>query len=305
MPQVIERPCATCGETLDPLMASLGMSSHPGCLIPEHPPVRSVSFDDSATPNGFIPLPDVASDIRAEFTTMIRWFEEFSPRARQVSLGPSDLGGECDRQLAYKVAGIRGFNHGDPWPAAVGTAIHAYLENVIRKYAKEHGGAWLIENRVVVTPQIGGKADLARTGQVLDIKSMGKDILDKTRKEGPSRKYQTQIQLYGYGLNQSGYPIKEVAIVCVPRSGWLKDIHVWAAPYDPSVAEAALRRVYGLAERLREMDIMAHPELWEQIPAKPDFSCQWCSLFNKEMPPDDPATNKGCSGWNMQRGAKK
>lgn len=313
MPDVIVRTCPVCQEQLEPIMASLGMMSHPGCSVeglPEeqHNPasINQVNpFDDSATRNGYIPLPELAQDLQAEFTTMIRWHEEFTPRSQQLSLGPSDLGTECDRELAYKIAGIRGYNHGDPWPGFVGSSIHARLGDVIRAYAKEHGGAWLIENRVVVDPLISGHADIVRSPLVVDFKSGGKDVIDRARKEGPSHKYLVQIHSYAKGLIDAGHPITQVALVYLPRAGWLRDMYVWAAPYDPKVPIAALTRAYGIARHLKESDIRNNPDLWETIVPTPGFGCTWCGLFNKEMGPDEPATDKGCAGWNIKRGAKK
>ena len=304
MPQVIERPCATCGQLLEPVMASLGMMSHPSCSVhdvtdvQEEVPVGQPMFDTiEGKPKG-VPLPDVAADLAAELITMVRWNEEFSPRAQQVSLGPSDLGHECDRALAYKVAGIRGPNMGDPWPAFVGSAIHERLEGVIRKYCNEFGGTWLIEGRVVVDPLISGRADLVRGPDVVDIKSAGKDMMDKVRKQGPPDRYLTQINAYAYGLIRAGHRIERVSLAFFPRSGWLNDLFVWTAPYDEAIAVAGLKRPYELAQKIQELDILNNPHRWEQIPATPGFGCQWCSLFNKHKKAEDGADDKSCPGWN-------
>ena len=302
MPEVIKRDCTVCGDELEPLMASLGLFTHPGCTVVAGEPRPALGFDDSSARNGFVPLADVAKDLEAEFVTMVRWDTEFAPRSQQVSLGPSDLGIECQRQLGYKIAGVRGYNHGDPLPGFVGSALHARMEDVIRRYAAEHGGTWLIEGRVVVDPLVSGSADLVKDGMVIDIKSGGKDVIDEARKHGPSHKYQVQIQSYAYGLNRSGTKVDRVAIVYFPRAGWLKDVFAWAAPYDPSVAKAALERAYGIAADLRKLDILNNPDSWEQITPTPSFGCQWCSQFNKELGPNDPATDKQCAGWNMKRG---
>ena len=305
MPDAIERMCAGCGEPLEPIMVSLGLMSHPGCSVDDVVETQTVptsGFDDSAVRTGYVPLPDLADDLAAELSTMIRWHDENQPRSQQISLGPSDLGIECQRQLGYKIAGIRGFNHGDPLPGFVGSSLHARLEDVIKAYAKDYGERWMIERRVHVTPLISGSADLVRPPLVLDIKSAGKDVIDKARKEGPSAKYLTQINLYAYGLNREGIKIDQVALAFVPRAGWLKDVYVWAAPYDEKIARKALERLHIITESLRAMNIMDNPARWEQVPATPGFGCQWCSHFNKEMGPNEPATDKMCAGWNIKRG---
>lgn len=306
MPEVIQRDCAECGEPLEPLMASLGMLTHPRCsvtgLTQEQgnpaivaPPVAQL-FDT----DGAVPLPGLAADLHAEFTTMIRWHEEFSPRSQQVSLGPSDLGIECDRRLAYKVAGIQGPHKGDPWPAFVGSAIHSRVEQVVKKYGEQHGGVWMIEQRVVVDPLISGRADLARSPLVVDIKTAGPDMMKKVAKQGPPDSYKVQINAYAKGFNDAGYPITQVAFVFLPRSGWLKDMYVWADSYRPELATNALARVYGIADTLNKMDIMNNPHRWEQIPANPSYLCEWCPLYNKYLEPDLGADDKGCPGYRSK-----
>lgn len=304
MPPVIIRDCEVCGKPLDPMMASLGLMSHPGCSVPDvahpeqSPAVPADPFDTmDHRPKG-VPLPAEAENLKAELLTMVRWAEEFSPRSQQVSLGPSDLGHECDRALAYKVAGIKGHNMGDPWPAFVGSAIHERLEGVIRKYQNEYGGSWLIEGRIVIDPLITGRADLVRAPDVVDIKSAGKDMMDKVRKDGPPKRYLTQINAYAYGLIRAGHQIERVSLAFFPRSGWLTDLFVWTAPYDEGLATEGIQRPYALAKKIEELEILDNPHRWEQIPATPGFGCQWCSLFDKHRTLEEGADNKGCPGWN-------
>lgn len=295
--------CEVCGKELEEGFVFLGLPSHPPCIVAA---MTSAPMANPFMAPGDSPIVDIAEDLKAEFTTMIRWHEEFAPRTMQVALGPSDLGTECDRRLAYKIAGIAGFNRGDPWAAFVGSAIHTRIEGVIRKYAKEHGGTWLIEERIVVTPEISGRADLIRDNMVIDIKSASPDVIKKLPDTGPRGSYLPQIHSYAWGLNQAGHRIDKVAFVFVPRSGRLDDMWVWVDAYRPEIAEAALKRVYGFARRLGEMDILNNPHLWETVPATPDYMwCQFCPLMNRGMSPDEPATDKGCPGYKMNRKEKK
>lgn len=299
--------CAVCGQPLDEPMANLGMLSHPSCSVTGMPGEQDIpaSVNPFTTP-GDSPLGDLAADIKAEMMTMVRMYEEFTPRKMQQALGPSDLGIECDRRLAYKIAGITGHNMGDPWAAFVGSSIHARLETVVRKYAERTGGTWLIEQQVIVTPLIKGRADLVHDDMVIDIKSASPDVMRKLPDTGPRASYLPQIHSYAYGLNGAGHTINRVAFVFVPRSGRLDDMYVWADDYRPDIAEAALRRVYSFARRLGELDVVNNPDLWESVPAKPDYLwCQYCPLFNRAWGPDDPATDKGCAGYKMVRKEKK
>jgi hypothetical protein len=294
MPDILT-PCVVCGDPLDVVMAGIGMLSHPNCMVPL---VDDNPFDSFSEDLAGVPLPQLAADLKAEFTTMVRWHEEFTPRAQQAHLGPSDLGNECDRKLAYKIAGLRGSNIGDPWPSFVGSSIHTRLEGVVRKYGEEHGGAWMIEQQVIVDPLVRGSADLFRSPVVVDIKSAGKDMLDKVKKSGPPDSYKIQINLYAKGLNSAGYPVKSVAFVFVPRSGWLEQMYVWAAPYDEELANRALARPYELAGKLQQMDIRNNPQRWQQIDASPSYLCTWCPMYDKHRPQEQGADDRGCPGTN-------
>lgn len=288
-------------------MASLGALSHPRCSVTGMTGEQDIpaSVNPFAAP-GDSPLSNLAADVKAEFTTMIRLYEEFMPRKMQLALGPSDLGIECDRRLAYKIAGVTGYNMGDPWAAFVGSSIHTRLETVVRKYAERTGGTWLIEQKIAVTPDISGRADLIHDDMVIDIKSASPDVMKKLPDTGPRASYLPQIHSYAYGLNRAGHKITKVAFIFVPRSGRLDDMYVWADDYRPEIAEQALRRVYRFAHRLDELDIINNPHLWDTVPANPDYLwCQYCPLFNRAWGAGDPATDKGCAGYKMQRKEKK
>lgn len=285
-------------------MAALGVLSHPRCTI------RGMGIVDIAD-NPFLgpgdsPRDRDAEDLKAEFLTMIRWHEEFDPRSMQVALGPSDLGTECERRLAYKVAGIPGFHRGDPWAAFVGSAIHAAIEDVIRRYAREYGGHWLIEGRIQVDPNIAGRADLVHDDMVIDIKTASPDVMKQLPTKGPRKSYLSQIHSYAKGLNDNGRLITKVGFIFVPRSGRLDDTYTWVDDYRPEIAEAAIARPYRIAGYLRDLDILNRPERWEMVPATPDFlHCQYCPLFNSEWGSNEPATDKGCAGWKMNKKEKK
>jgi hypothetical protein len=307
MPRAIERPCTICTEPLASLEASLGFLSHPTCIVPgmqtvelpDETPAPAVQFARVNPKLGACPLPDVAENVKAELITMVRMFEEFSPRKQQLSLGPSDLGVDCDRSLGYKIAGLTGHNMPDPWPAFVGSAIHARMERVIKEYGPQVGGAWLIEERVQVDPMIAGHADLVKAPWVVDLKSAGPDMMKKIGKEGPPRKYLIQINAYAKGLRDAGHQIDTVCFVFLPRSGWLTGMLGWAAPYDEALALEAIARPYAIRDRLVELDIMTHPHRWQLVDATPGDSCIWCPMYDKHRMQDQGADDKGCPGKNV------
>lgn len=318
MPEVIKRNCQTCAEPLDSTMTALGLTTHPPCAPPPPdieltlPPLNAALDFTPLNPKvGAVPCPEIAAAVRAEFTTILLWSEEHAPRSRQVNIGPSELGVDCERRLAYRVMGVgreRGdLDRSDPWPAFVGSAIHTRVEDAVVNYMKAHPGApkWAIEQRVQVDPNISGRADFYRDEVLVDLKSAGKDVMDRVRKDGPPMKYRIQQMLYAKGLRDAGQPIKYICLAFVPRSGWLRDMYVWAEPYDETLALSAVARPYQIAQRLGGMDIRNNPHLWNEVPATPSYECTYCPMYDRYLPEGLGATDKGCPGYQPKGKSNK
>lgn len=241
-----------------------------------------------------------AQALKHELSKIIVWNERSSPRSRQQSIGPSELGNECDRRLAYRIAGCAPVNLGsDPWPAIVGTSIHDWLDKAINRYqsAVEDLG-YLTELRVYPDPLVKGRSDLfnTRLAMVIDHKTTGTDGMRKVRKGDIPWGYRVQIQIYGLGHKRAGREVKDVALIFYPRSGWLDDAYVHVEPYDEQMALDALARMYRIADRLIELDIDSNPHRYQQIDATPGDSCVWCPFYNRDMDSDIAASEKGCPG---------
>jgi hypothetical protein len=253
----------------------------------------SVSFDEPAgTPD---PL---ASALKQELTDIITWTDRESPRSRQVMVGPSELGDPCDRRLAYRLAGTPDVNvFMDPWPAIVGTAVHSWCEDAVDRYQSEVKDlGWQTEMRVQPDPMVHGRCDLYKPGILVDLKTGGPDMMRKVHKDGPPEGYKVQVQLYGLGHENAGRVVDSVALAFLPRSGWLGDMYVWTAPYDRSVATAALERMYRIAYKLLELDIETNDHRFQMIDATPGDSCVFCPMFNKRLHGDIAASRNGCPG---------
>lgn len=177
------------------------------------------------------------------------------PRSLQKTIGPSELGQECPRRIAYTLLGIGPFNPFSdvPWLPTIGTAMHAWLEE---KFGINNAAAydrWLLEMRVSVGEILGveitGSADVydRATCTVVDWKVVGATQLKKYRSKGPGQQYRCQGHLYGRGFIRRGVPVDNVMIVFLPRNGELRDAHVWSEPYDEAVALWALERANGIA----------------------------------------------------------
>lgn len=228
-----------------------------------------------------------------------------APRTLQQHLGPSELGVECDRQVAGKMAALPATNHVvDPWPSIVGTACHAWAAEAFEGDNLRHGVLrWIAEQRVTPHPDHPGTADLydAVEKAVVDHKFLGESSMAKVRKN-PPRKYVVQLLLYGLGYIRLGLPVRRVALAAYPRTAASIDgLYVWeravsdehgllpenAALIELVYAETARRR--GQADQL-----LAGRIRFEDIPATPDTDeCYFCPFFRPQAARD---SGPGCPG---------
>lgn len=245
------------------------------------------------------PSPEALA-LKHELSKIILWNERESPRSRQVAVGPSELGGICDRKLAYRIAGVPAVNLGaDPWPAIVGTSIHDWLERAVNKYQSVVGDlGYLTETRVYPDPLVRGRCDLfnTKTNCVIDYKSVGADGMRKIRKGIINPAYRTQIQVYGLGHERAGRKVEQVALIFLSRSGWLDDAEVFMEPYNRQVALDALARLYKIADQLIELDVELHPQRFQLVDATPGDECVWCAHYSRDLAIDVAASEKGCPG---------
>jgi len=88
----------------------------------------------------------------------------------------------------------------------------------------------------------------------------------------------------------AGLAVARVVLIAVPRSGWLRDMQIWVDDYSPERAQAALDRMYGLAnELIGQGDDLS----FESIPAAPSGECSFCPWYRGG---DKRADLSGCSG---------
>lgn len=234
--------------------------------------------------------------LKEDLTEVIRWANNHAGRSQQVALGCSEVGQECDLRLAYRMANMPSVhNGGDPWPAIVGTSIHAWMERAINDFQAVNGTSrWLTELEVYPNALVAGHTDLydTETGTVLDHKFPSPDNFKKMKTDGPSAQYITQVQLYGLGHENAGRPVNRVGIVALGRQGWLKDLWVHTVPYDREHALAAVKRIYDLGARMIELGL---PEsgAWQEIERSPTRLCSWCPMWNRN---ETEPSAKGCPG---------
>ncbi len=122
--------------------------------------------------------------------------------------------------------------------------------------------------------------------------------MKKVARYGPGPGYVVQIQLYGYGYEQLGYSVKKVALAFYPRAGWLRDMYVWTADYDRSIALTALERVSRIAQEVVNRDVLneSYQHRWEQVAAVPSDACGFCPWYVPDRDLEIGANGSGCPG---------
>lgn len=220
-----------------------------------------------------------------------------APRSQQEELGPSELGAECLRQLAYKSAGLTPCNHSkDSWAANVGTAVHAWIEEAYRK-ADAGSGRYLVEETVFCTTPGGRRVrahvDLIDRAEacIIDWKVSGANSAKRYRRKGTSPQYQAQLHVYGLCVKQTlGLTPKRVANVFLPRDGSLEDgIFGWSAPWDERKANEVLARYDEVATQARMLPLDV---FWSVFEPTPGMLCSYCPFHN----PGAPDATRGCKG---------
>lgn len=245
------------------------------------------------------PPPPPAHPFKLTLMEAIYWADANTARSIQRHIGPSEIGTDCAREIAYKLAEVPEVGQGvDPWFAVMGTAVHEWLSFALDEYQKQVLGRtkenprFLVEQRVRIEHDeygLSGNTDVLDLDdlEVRDYKLLGNDALKKLREEGPSTTYRVQAHTYGKGWRQRGVPVKSVAIIGLPRSSFLRNTVIWSEPLDVSIADRALSRV-GTIDRGVKGGISP-----ERFPTSGGH-CQFCHHFRK----GGPADSAGCPGFD-------
>lgn len=277
--------CVYCLQEMD--VYEEGQTSHPGCqrhLFEE--------FENSENP--------FSETLKRQLTEIIRWADKQNPRSQQVAIGPSEIGDPCDRRIAYRLAEIPEVNtEFDPWAAIVGTAMHSWLDDAVSMWMRAHDSKdWLTETALSINSFVQGHSDLYSVEHqaVIDWKGAGPTVMKKVQANGPSDGYIIQTHIYGYGYEKAGMPVKKVSLVFLPRAGRLRDMYVWSADYDRSIAERALKRLFEIALNVVTLETSIHPHIWEQIDSVPSNGCGFCPWYSSMKDKEEGANDRGCPG---------
>jgi hypothetical protein len=219
-----------------------------------------------------------------------------APRSLQTALGPSEVGEPCARRLAYRIMNEPSVNtDSDPWAAIVGTAVHAWLANAFTMANTRLGRIrYLVEQRLLIVSGLIGSCDLFDVDHlaVIDHKVVGATAMTEYKRNGPPDAYRAQIHLYGKGYRKLGLPVSQVALAFYPRGGMLSGLYVWSEPFNETVADAALNRLWQITEAIVALDVEHHPERYAMIPRVSGHRCTWCPWLR-------PGSDKGdaCPGY--------
>jgi len=226
-------------------------------------------------------------------------------RSAQKTLGPSEVGSPCDRQIAMKLLGIEPVNPQEGWAPFVGSAVHAELAKMFDWANGSGSGRYVTEMPVSFGHPLVPRGTLDLLDRVLfmvdDHKLMGRWSLDQLIQKGPSETYRKQIQVYGLGAELAGEKVKEVAIIGWPRQeSSLDKLYVHVEKYDRKIAQEALARVTRIAEEVERRSQPMHPD-GERSAARPlevaagfppGDDCKWCPFHLK----NDKEFKRGCPG---------
>lgn len=193
---------------------------------------------------------------------LIAAHERARPRSQQTAIGPSEIGGDCDRRLGYQIVGTPQSNPATlPLAAWLGTGAHAAMAEAVT-----NDDDWIAERKVTIPGSghvtvdgqpITGTLDAyhkpSRT--VVDWKFVADTTITYARRnQQPSPAYRTQVHCYAAGMIADGYPVDHVAVMFIPRSGRAANMHLWSEPYDPLVVVDALDRLNRIRETAQTGD---------------------------------------------------
>jgi hypothetical protein len=172
-------------------------------------------------------------------TWMARIPELFiTERSKQVQLGISEVGMDCRKCVARKLAQKKRIIDG-AWYPFIGTAVHDQLEH---GFTERHPNDYKLEERLHVHTYkdlvLGGSCDMFafKDGVVNDWKVVGKVAMTDARKNKVKQQYRVQAMLYGYGWEQKGFEVTHVALTFLPREDKLENAVVALMRYDKQLA---------------------------------------------------------------------
>ncbi|MFM5968486.1 MAG: hypothetical protein ACKOQ8_05575 [Micrococcales bacterium] len=203
-------------------------------------------------------------------------------RSLQQSIGISEIGSDCRKCVARKLAGRPKKPEGS-WFPFIGTAVHASLEDGFARWPDDYH----LEERLHVfdykSLKLAGSCDMGAysvDGEhfiVNDWKVVGEKKIKEAAKGKVSDQYRIQAMLYGYGWEQLGKKVSHVSITFLPRDLDLQHAEVVMLRYDRNVATDALEAAVNLID---SAEIVGWDKVIEKQP-KASF-CWDCKKYEQD-----------------------
>jgi hypothetical protein len=255
-----------------------GFDTHPGC--------------DDGKPHSLL----------LEIRDALMLHEMTRPRSMQRELGPSELGTPCQRQIAYKLAGVAPMDASEPaWAPWQGTNVHTGMEelltwwndNLSASLVAEYGPRWVIEDDLIIDDEgeIPGHGDAydAWRQEVVDWKYVGATALGKLQRaqragkplrEHVTQDYRVQAHLYGKGHARKGRTVKAVRLVLLARSWKFDDSAEWVEPYDERIADWAIERYRTIRNTVAPLALSetVTEDVAKYVAPAPGEACGFCSF---------------------------
>lgn len=263
------------------------------------PPPPSTSVDNSvdigsSSTSVDNPVDKRAGDLRGHYVSefardRLVMIDSTKSRSRQTTVGPSEIGQDCPRRLAYRIAGTPAVNFPDPLKAMIGTGLHEVIASGLHRL--EGGtGRYLIEHSVTYRG-ITGSVDIFDrfTRRAIDWKTTTKTRIRSYQREGPPTPYVIQANIYAQGLIAQGEQVDLIALTFIPRDGVLSDVWTWANSPNKEIADKAITRYEDIQEQTRQA-----PNGPAGVRAVPSTLCGYCPNHRKDA--TDPSV--ACPGRN-------
>jgi len=210
------------------------------------------------------------SDIAKMLSGALSGHDNQRDRSQQKDIGPSAIG-DCRRRVFMQITNAPKINETDSLAAIMGTFIHSGIAEAIKR-EDPFSDNFLIEQEFAIEG-LRGHVDLyiKDKKQVVDWKT----TKVKSLRYFPSDQQKMQVQVYGFLLEQNGYPVENVTLVAIARDGDSGDIREYTEPYNE---QTALQGLKWLAE-VQEAAINNEPP----EPEKDRRFCEsWCSYYDEK-----------------------
>ena len=228
------------------------------------------------------PLDPEAYALQQVLSTLIQLGAASHPRARSSTIGISQLGKICDRELSYIENGTPPVNVSDPLRALIGTGLHMALADLFRRLDNQ-SGRFVVEQPVAFRGIPGTLDFLDRhTGILVDWKTTTKAKITQIRYQGPPQAYIIQLQAYAAALVADGEKVGSLALAYLPVDSTLEDMYVWRATFEQAAADKA-------ADRLNQIRFKEPQE----VKPNPSELCKWCPYHR---PHSNLTLNTACPG---------